>query len=722
MKKIVILMLLLAGCSKKFEVQIDPRQTNSDDRVVSIQENLTYSNGGVVITDEVDPIFNFMYESKIAAPISIKNTYAALIQATSVSMISNTKMAIAYNTKTSVVEGGLDIVDITNLQAPVVLYSYVINNMEFADTKIVGDKLYLSGAKENQGSLLVTMDISNLSNPVILDTKLISSYYATSLSVKGNNLLVTTGDSGDVYSYLLDSAGIPQEISHEAYANLLFVQHYKDGYVILYDESNKTKLGYKNLLTNTFTSMNLRNVRFESPARFDIHGSIAYVSTADQQVIEQVDLLTMTVIHTISSTGRGNGLKYDNGLLYSASGEEGFKLFDVRDQFNPIYKGYFNFNDHQSANNIWTFNLPTKKVVVLADGLGGVKILSQTLSNVPANYCTYATSVVSYNPQGSIAANRKITSNVLGAPTGDIQGLINFTSLGKSGQIVVTFDVPVKNVSGPDLRIYEITHDGKNYSQYPEIAEVYGSNDGVTWTYLGLVKNDNGNPSLGQVDLGIMTQAKYIKVVDTTTSSISDDGFDIDGFMCLNQENAPVCDSSINQLKNGSFEELSSEAGLVNGVNLNNILTTGPGWDVFSQVPFWFAEEGSGIELQKNGVSKTPFEGNLLLELDSNNNSLRGNQTNTKVSQIVNLNPGNFKLKLNYQARVLTGNTSEMKVLVDDVVVGTINVLTTGWTAHEFTLNNLSMGSHKISLMGSGTQDNLGALVDDVSLKQICLP
>jgi WD40 repeat protein len=95
-------------------------------------------------------------------------------------------------------------------------------------------------------------------------------------------------------------------------------------------------------------------------------------------------------------------------------------------------------------------------------------------------------------------------------------------------------DHTVKNVLGPDLRIFETSGGNLSFSQYPEQAQVFGSNDLSSWTSLGIVKNDNNAPELGEVDLGSMSSAKYIKIVDKTTMTGSD-GFDLDAITCLNQ-------------------------------------------------------------------------------------------------------------------------------------------------------------------------------------------
>lgn len=150
--------------------------------------------------------------------------------------------------------------------------------------------------------------------------------------------------------------------------------------------------------------------------------------------------------------------------------------------------------------------------------------------------CTNASEVISYSPAGNIAGDRQDPSKSLGEADGEpFNGTINFVSLGFGGEIVLKLDNPVKNVSGSDLKIWEVTGGNNSYEQYKEEADVYGSIDGQSWTYLGRVKNDNGDASLGEVDLGSMDEALYIKIVDMSPIVSNRDGFDVDAISCLNQ-------------------------------------------------------------------------------------------------------------------------------------------------------------------------------------------
>lgn len=541
------LFSLLASCGGKIQnPSLKELNPNSSTRVETQSSALTFNINGIEVVNELDPRLKFTFESMIASPIAGPNGYNGVIQATGVSLLSETKMIITYNTKDAIVEGGIDIVDISDLKNPVIIKSFVMPTLEFADSKIVGSKLYLSGVSENNGAALVTIDLSNPTSPTIVDTKILSSYYATSISAKGDTLLVTTGDTnGFVYKYELNSQGIPVEVFKHSYPkNLLYVQHYKNGYVVLFDESdNLTYLGYKDLINNTFTKIKVNNTHLESPARFDIADNTAFVNTADSMTVLAFDLNDMQQVGSVNIAGRANGLKIANDLLYVAQGLEGFALYDVKDLSSFVSLGKFDFKDQGAGNNIWTFfdtNL-SKKVVVLSDGLGGVKILSQEKDAVTnSSSCNYATKVISYEPKGSIALNRKDSSKALGKPEGDINPVINFVSLGYEGSLILEMNPPVKNIAGkPDFMVYETTWNNQTFQQYPEEADVYASNSLTcgNWTFLKRVKNHNGNPSLGEVDLGSLSSAKYIKIVDKTdkTKLSGADGFDVDGIKCINQ-------------------------------------------------------------------------------------------------------------------------------------------------------------------------------------------
>jgi uncharacterized protein len=103
-----------------------------------------------------------------------------------------------------------------------------------------------------------------------------------------------------------------------------------------------------------------------------------------------------------------------------------------------------------------------------------------------------------------------------------------WVSLGLKGEIVLEFDSVVFNNNGsaPDLRVVDVEDGAKGRS---DAAVVHASADGQTWVELGRVAGT------GEVDLGALATARFVKVVDDTTGPLrpATDGYDLDAVEVL---------------------------------------------------------------------------------------------------------------------------------------------------------------------------------------------
>jgi uncharacterized protein len=103
-----------------------------------------------------------------------------------------------------------------------------------------------------------------------------------------------------------------------------------------------------------------------------------------------------------------------------------------------------------------------------------------------------------------------------------------WVSLGLGGEIVLEFDSVVFNNNGsaPDLRVVDGDDGAKGTS---DAAVVHASADGQTWVELGRVVGT------GEVDLGALETARYVKIVDDTTGALrpATDGYDLDAVEVL---------------------------------------------------------------------------------------------------------------------------------------------------------------------------------------------
>ena len=163
----------------------------------------------------------------------------------------------------------------------------------------------------------------------------------------------------------------------------------------------------------------------------------------------------------------------------------------------------------------------------------------------------WADSVVAYNPGPNVPADRSDANKALGVAENN--DTMNFVSLGLGGELILQFDNLIENGAGDDIKVFETSYNNPSCSSYPEYVSVYASQDGQNWTSLGDPKCQYGDPTF---DLGSLAWAKYVKLVDASSST--PDGFDVDGveaLNCLNASQKPL--ASTETTENGyCFENL----------------------------------------------------------------------------------------------------------------------------------------------------------------------
>ena len=233
----------------------------------------------------------------------------------------------------------------------------------------------------------------------------------------------------------------------------------------------------------------------------------------------------------------------------------------------------------------------------VADGydVDAVECLNGPYTGDLINSC-YAMEVVSFNQKkrndGSfVDAGRSNPMKALGMPEGtDTE---NFFSLGFGGDITLKFGSPIKNGDGADVRVVETTFGGIGCNRYPETINVFASQDGCNFVFLGEGCQDT------DFELGSLGWAQYIKIVDISPvdgayqGTPVADAYDLDGILCLNgYEENPV----LAEVPAGASEVISYTAGpRKNGTqvtpartNPENALYAPQGTDVINFVSLGF--------------------------------------------------------------------------------------------------------------------------------------
>ncbi len=152
----------------------------------------------------------------------------------------------------------------------------------------------------------------------------------------------------------------------------------------------------------------------------------------------------------------------------------------------------------------------------------------------------YAATVLQYNPQGNIAANRKDPSKALGEPQRN--NTINFVTLGFGGSLILGLDgaaIALPDVD--DLEVIETSFGNVNCNNYEERANVYVSQqvvsdpseiDHTLFQFVGesCTKGDF-------FDVYAATGFEYftlVKFEDVSPVFPNRDGYDVDGIVALN--------------------------------------------------------------------------------------------------------------------------------------------------------------------------------------------
>ncbi|MGY0393151.1 T9SS type A sorting domain-containing protein [Bizionia sp. KMM 8389] len=169
----------------------------------------------------------------------------------------------------------------------------------------------------------------------------------------------------------------------------------------------------------------------------------------------------------------------------------------------------------------------------------------------------YAAAVISYTP--ALMSNGEAMTNplrinpakALGEPENDESE--NFVSLGYGGEIVIGFDGVVMNEAGDDLTIFETTFGDYTFAEYPESADVFVSQNGVDFYFIGSAYTSQ--PAMLDIDNALtpnpLAYITQVKLVDTTPEgSRSGDGYDLDAVVAINgcseapQVNYATCSAS----------------------------------------------------------------------------------------------------------------------------------------------------------------------------------
>lgn len=371
-------------------------------RIVKSAQNLVSIRPAPGSSDQYSTTLpSFTNIASVISPTSSSST--GDVQATSTTLSGNYTY-ISYNMIGEEVFGAIDIVNIADPSNPTIEYTYTSSDFEFSDIKIQGNYLFLAGYRKESpsataGAVLMVLDVSSKSNPVIERVVDVPGIYATSLDLVNTKILVNTGTTGGVHKYDISNPENPILISSIFRQNGLFATL---GNAVDYSLSGSSNTSFEALANNPGigpSSLIIAPTVSEAPSRFVRQNGIVYLNNTQSGKLHVIDVSQATIgsisqITSLTVPGTANGIAFDQQIVYLAQGEKGVYAVNVASPSLPVILGRFAFDDSGSANNLWIDKNANGKFFFLADGRQGLRILKE---NIPA---PVASSTISFYARG----------------------------------------------------------------------------------------------------------------------------------------------------------------------------------------------------------------------------------------------------------------------------------------------------------------------------------
>src|SRR5256712_123056 len=330
--------------------------------------------------------FNLHLKAEVAPP----SLGGQMLQATSVSIVGNLAV-VSYNMAGNPYLGGVDVIDISNKNHPVLTSEALFQNTDVSAVTTSGINVYLAEATGDTGfaSPAVFEVVTLVGNQLVLTGNKrtgLSSFTATNVA-SGTRLYATSGDAGSLF--MLDptlftvTSSIPL---HDARwvavgGGKVAVVQGTPGTLAVFNESNMSSVG-----NFPFAGADVA----QSKSQAELVGGKAFIAAGDSgvQVVSASTGLKVGAVPRPNPDSLGlspsvvvtNAVAIDQDLMFISNGEAGVYLAQGSQVFSSTgsetqqtitMQGKLRFGNLQSVNHVAL----QSGILMIAAGLGGLKIV-----------------------------------------------------------------------------------------------------------------------------------------------------------------------------------------------------------------------------------------------------------------------------------------------------------------------------------------------------------
>ncbi len=381
---------------------------------------------GLDIVDVSDPT-NPTILSNIKVGLSDQNIGGIIIQGYSSAQNINIKGNTAFVSHLH----GMDIIDISNVNNPVLLGNYNIDNWT-RDIAIVDNTAFLATYQHG----LEIVDISNLNNPTLIGNYDIDN--VKGVEVKDNKAFLTGLYNGLT---VLDISDPTKPILLDDY-----LWFYNDGGKDVQIVDNTAYVasdwGYLEILdiSNPVDTTLLSNYNTEEAVFTAVSGNLAFVVNADQSdffgdiktqgYLEMVDISDPNkpvFVSNFESLGDPFSVTIRDNTAFIADREGGLTIVDISNAQNPTL-----LSNYDTPGKVWQVEL-SENTAFIADDTGGIQILDISDLTKPTLISNFA--------GADFANNIQVVGNTAFIANGDFLNQVE-------GQLLI---VDISDLSNPSL-------------------------------------------------------------------------------------------------------------------------------------------------------------------------------------------------------------------------------------------------------------------------------
>jgi len=345
-----------------------------------------FASAAVSRSSAASQAFNLQLKAEVAPP----SIGGQVLQATSVSIVGNLAV-VSYNMVGNPYLGGVDVIDITNKNHPVLTSEALFQNTDVSAVTTSGVNVYLAEATGDTGfaAPAVFEVVKLVGNQLVLtgNTRTgLSSFAATSVAY-GTRVYATSGDAGSLFvidpTLFTVTSSIPL---HDARwvavgGGKVAVVQGTPGTLDVYTESNMSVVG-----SWPFRGADIA----ESKSQLELVGGKAFIAAGDSgvQVLSASTGLKVGSVPRPNPDSLGlspsvvvtNAVAIDQDLMFISNGEAGVYLAQGSQAFSTTgsetqqtitMRGKLRFGNLQSVNHVAL----QSGLLIIAAGLGGLKIV-----------------------------------------------------------------------------------------------------------------------------------------------------------------------------------------------------------------------------------------------------------------------------------------------------------------------------------------------------------